>query len=180
MIYFVTSNPGKFAEAEEIFGDLVQKNIGYNEIQADSLEEVVAFGIKEVIRRMDRPVMIEDAGLFVEALKGFPGVYSAYVTRTIGNAAILRLMEGIADRSAAFRSVVGYSEPGMEPVTFKGELRGKIAFSPRGSGGFGYDPIFEVGERTVAEMSLAEKNMISHRAKSMKALKAWLDRRPKM
>lgn len=179
MINFVTSNHGKFVEAEQIFGDLVQKNIGYNEIQADSLEEVVAFGIAEVMRRLDGPIMIEDAGLFVDALKGFPGVYSAYVTRTIGNSGILRLMDGIEDRGASFRSVVGYAEPGMEPVTFKGELRGKISLSPRGSGGFGYDPIFEVGDRTVAEMSLADKNMISHRAKSMKALKAWIDRRPK-
>ncbi|MDD1736981.1 MAG: non-canonical purine NTP pyrophosphatase, partial [Methanothrix sp.] len=86
MIYFVTSNKGKHAEARAIFADLVQKDIGYTEIQADTLEEVAAYGIKEVVARLDGPVMIEDAGLFVEALQGFPGVYSAYVQRTIGNA----------------------------------------------------------------------------------------------
>jgi len=108
MIYFVTSNKGKQAEARAIFGDLVQKDIGYTEIQADTLDEVAAYGIKEVAARLDSPVMIEDAGLFVEALGGFPGVYSAYVQRTIGNAGILRLMEGEENRNAHFKSVVAY------------------------------------------------------------------------
>ena len=62
MIYFVTGNKGKHAEARAIFGDLVQKDIGYTEIQADTLEEVAAYGIKEVSFRLDGPVMIEDAG----------------------------------------------------------------------------------------------------------------------
>jgi XTP/dITP diphosphohydrolase len=94
MTYFVTSNKGKFAEAQGIFGDLEMRNIGYTEIQADSLEEVAAFGIREVVKKLDGPVLIEDAGLFVEALKGFPGVYSAYVQKTVGNRGILTLMAG--------------------------------------------------------------------------------------
>ena len=71
MISFVTSNKGKFAEARGIFGDLEQKNIGYTEIQADTLEEVAIFGMKEVSSRLQGPVMLEDAGLFVEALRVF-------------------------------------------------------------------------------------------------------------
>jgi XTP/dITP diphosphohydrolase len=177
MIYFVTSNKGKFVEAQAIFGDLVQKNIGYNELQVDTLEEVVDFGMKEVMTRLEGPVMIEDAGLFIDGLKGFPGVYSAYVQKTIGNAGILRLMGSTDDRRAAFKSVVGYAEPDMEPVVFKGELKGDIGFEPRGTGGFGYDPIFYVDGRSLAEMSLEEKNRISHRAGSMKALKQWMDNR---
>ena len=175
MIYFVTSNKGKFVEAQAIFGDLVQKNIGYNELQVDTLEEVVDFGMKEVMNRLNGSVMIEDAGMFIDCLKGFPGVYSAYAQKTIGNSGILRLMEGMDDRGAAFKSVVGYAEPGMEPVVFKGELKGDIGFEPRGTGGFGYDPIFYVNGKSLAEMSLEEKNEISHRAGSMKALKLWLD-----
>jgi XTP/dITP diphosphohydrolase len=178
MIYFVTSNKGKMTEAQAIFGNLVQKNIGYTEIQTDRLEEVVAFGMKEVVARLNGPVMIEDAGLFIDGLKGFPGVYSAYVFQTLGNEGILRLMDGIDERKAAFKSVVGYAEPGMEPVTFQGEMKGRIGFQPRGTGGFGYDPIFYVGEKSLGEMSLDEKNRISHRAKSMRALKGWLDSRP--
>ena len=175
MIYFVTSNKGKFVEAQAIFGDLVQKNIGYNELQVDTLEEVVDFGMEEVMARLKGSVMIEDAGMFIDCLKGFPGVYSAYVQKTIGNSGILRLMEGTDNRGAAFKSVVGYAEPGMEPVVFKGELKGDIGFEPRGTGGFGYDPIFYVNGKSLAEMSLEEKNRISHRAGSMKALKQWLE-----
>lgn len=174
MIYFVTSNKGKFVEAQAIFGDLVQKNIGYAEIQADTLEEVVAFGMKEVMTRLKGPVMIEDAGLFVDGLKGFPGVYSAYVQKTIGLEGILKLMDGLDNRQAAFSSVVGYAEPDLGPVVFKGELKGEIGFEPRGTGGFGYDPIFYVDGKSLSEMNLEEKNKISHRGGSMKALKKWL------
>lgn len=175
MIRFVTSNRGKFVEAQGIIGDLLQADVGYTEIQADTLEEVVLFGLRELSSRLDSPFIIEDAGLFIEALNGFPGVYSAYVQRTIGNAGVLKLMEGVGNRTAYFRSVVGYAAPGMEPVMFKGELRGVIGFEARGAGGFGYDPIFEVGGKTLAEMDLEEKNRISHRGRSMRALKRWLE-----
>jgi XTP/dITP diphosphohydrolase len=177
MIYFVTGNRGKFEEAQGILGDVEQRNVGYTEIQADTLEEVAAFGMREVREKLAGPVMIEDAGLFIETLQGFPGVYSAYVFDTIGNEGILRLLEGVEDRRAVFRSVLGYAEPGMEPMLFKGEFWGEIAHKPRGSGGFGYDPIFEVGEKTIAEMGLEEKNMISHRGASIRALKSWLSSR---
>lgn len=175
MIYFVTSNQGKFLEANAIFGDLIQKDIGYTEIQADTLEEVAEFGMKEVAAKLQGPVMLEDAGLFVEALSGFPGVYSAYVQKTIGNRGILRLMEGVEDRRAYFRSVVAYIEPGMELQMFRGEVHGKIGTEARGTKGFGYDPIFYINGISLGEMDLMEKNEISHRASSMKALKRWLD-----
>ena len=177
MIYFVTSNKGKYAEARAIFRDLVQKDIGYAEIQADTLEEVAAYGMKEVAARLPGPVMLEDAGLFVGALQGFPGVYSAYVQKTVGNAGILKLMQGVEDRRAYFKSVVAYAEPGMQPVMFSAEVHGQIGFEARGSRGFGYDPIFYVGDVSLAEMDLEQKNRISHRAGSMHALKNWLEGR---
>jgi len=173
MIYFVTSNKGKYAEAQAIFGDLVQRDIGYAEIQADTLEEVALYGMKEVASRLEGPVMLEDAGLFVQALHGFPGVYSAYVQKTIGNAGILRLMEGQENRSAYFKSVVAYTKPGIETVMFSGEVHGQIGFEARGNKGFGYDPIFYVDGISLAEMDLEMKNQISHRAESMRALKDW-------
>jgi len=140
MISFVTSNKGKFAEARGIFGDLEQKDIGYTEIQADTLEEVAIFGMKEVSSRLQGPVMLEDAGLFIEALHGFPGVYSAYVQKTIGNDGILRLMEGVVDRRAFFKSVVVYAEPGLEPQMFKGTVHARIGYEARGSLGFATIP----------------------------------------
>jgi XTP/dITP diphosphohydrolase len=177
MINFVTSNKGKFAEAQGIYGDLEQKDIGYTEIQADTLEEVAIFGIGEVMAKLRGPAMLEDAGLFIEALQGFPGVYSAYVQKTIGNGGILRLMEGVEDRRAFFKSVVVYAEPGLEPQMFTGIVRGQIGYEARGTLGFGYDPIFYVDNRSLGELELAEKNRISHRAASMRALKKWLDSR---
>lgn len=177
MINFITSNKGKFVEGRDIIGDMVQRNLGYAEIQADTLEEVAIYGMNEVMTRLKEPVMLEDAGLFIEALDGFPGVYSAYVQKTIGNGGILKLMDGIRDRRAFFKSVVLYAEPGMEPQMFSGIVRGQIGQEARGSSGFGYDPIFYVGEKSLAEMELAEKNGISHRAASICALKKWLDSR---
>jgi XTP/dITP diphosphohydrolase len=177
MINFVTSNKGKFAEADGIFGNLEMRNIGYTEIQADTLEEVAAFGIREVMERQKGPVMIEDAGLFINALNGFPGVYSAYVQKTVGNAGILKLMQGLENRDAFFKSVVAYAEPGTEPVMFAGEVHGQIGFEQRGEKGFGYDPIFYVDGKSLGDMELEEKNRISHRAASMQALKKWLDNR---
>ncbi|MCK9566413.1 MAG: XTP/dITP diphosphatase, partial [Methanothrix sp.] len=160
MIYFVTSNKGKYSEAQAILGEIVQRDIGYAEIQADTLEEVALYGMKEVAARLEGPVMLEDAGLFVEALQGFPGVYSAYVQKTIGNAGILRLMEGQENRLAYFKSSVAYAEPGLETVMFSGEVHGQIGFEPRGKKGFGYDPIFYVGDESMAEMDLEKKNQI--------------------
>ncbi|MDD4447767.1 MAG: XTP/dITP diphosphatase, partial [Methanothrix sp.] len=169
MIYFVTSNKGKFAEARAILEDIVQRDIGYVEIQADTLEEVALYGMEEVASRLVGPVMLEDAGLFVEALQGFPGVYSAYVQKTIGNAGILRLMGSLENRSAYFKSVVAYAEPGIKTVIFSGEVHGQIGFEARGNEGFGYDPIFYVDGMSLAEMDLEKKNQISHRAESMRA-----------
>jgi len=177
MIYFVTSNKGKLVEAQGIFDDIIQRNIGYTEIQADKLEDVIVFGMKEIVAKLQGPVMIEDAGLFVEALKGFPGVYSAYVQKTIGNEGILKLMKDVEDRRAYFRSVVGYIEPGIGPVMFSGEIHGSIGFEQRGSKGFGYDPIFYINGKSLSEMDIEEKNKISHRGESMRALKQWLDSR---
>jgi XTP/dITP diphosphohydrolase len=177
MIHFVTSNKGKYSEAQAIFGDLVQRDIGYAEIQADTLEEVALYGMLEVATRLQGPVMLEDAGLFVEALRGFPGVYSAYVQKTIGNGGILRLMEAQENRNAYFKSVVAYAEPGNETVIFSGEVHGQIGSEARGKKGFGYDPIFYVGDVSLGEMDLEKKNQISHRAGSMRALKKWLESR---
>ena len=177
MISFITSNKGKYVEARAIFDDLIQRNLGYTEIQADTLEEVAIYGMNEIMARLEGPAMLEDAGLFIQALSGFPGVYSAYVQKTIGNEGILRLMDGIPDRRAFFKSVVFYAEPGLEPQMFQGIVEGQIGYEARGSSGFGYEPIFYVGDKSLAEMELAEKNRISHRAASMRALKEWLDSR---
>ncbi len=175
-IFFVTRNKGKQAEAKEklstIGFDVVQHNIGYPEIQADTLDEVALFGVEDIQKRFDQPFFLEDAGLFVDYLKGFPGVYSAYVFRTIGCKGILKLLDGEKNRKAFFKSVIAYKEPGKKPVFFVGECHGDIFTKELGSHGFGFDPIFiPSGEtRTFAQMEIKEKNILSHRGRSLDKL----------
>jgi len=175
-IYFVTSNKGKLVEAQKKFSEIgievVQKNIGYPEIQADSLEDVAIFGVEHVLNRLNQPFILEDTGLFIDALAGFPGVYSAYVYQTIGLDGVLKLMNDITDRKAVFRSVFAYGAPGCKPQLFVGECKGVISTVKRGSNGFGYDPIFipQNSSKTFAEMDISDKNSFSHRGKSLEKL----------
>ncbi|CAB50597.1 XTP/dITP diphosphatase [Pyrococcus abyssi] len=177
-LFFITSNPGKVREAAKFFEPLkievIQLKREYPEIQADSLEEVVKFGIEWLKKEIDSPFFIEDSGLFIESLNGFPGVYSSYVYKTIGLDGILKLMEGIEDRKAYFKSVIGYYDGDVH--IFSGVTWGRIANEKRGEGGFGYDPIFipEGSEKTFAEMTTEEKNSLSHRGKALKAFFDWL------
>ncbi len=179
-IYFITGNKGKFSEVKEklknINVEVIQKNLGYPELQGDSLEEVVKYGVKYLAKKVDYPFIIEDAGLFIDELKGFPGVYSKYVYFTIGCKGILKLLEGNNKRTSVFRSVYGFFEINTKPHFFTGECYGTIANNERGKGGFGYDPIFiPNGEiRTYAEMSIIEKNSFSHRGKALDKLIEYL------
>ena len=137
----------------------------YPEIQADSLEETIAPGLRWLMERHHRPMMIDDSGLFVDALKGFPGVYSSYVFRTVGCEGVLRLMTGVKDRSARFECCIGFMSPGKEPEMVKAAARGTISHEKVGTGGFGYDPIFvpEGHDKTYAQLEIPEKNRMSHR-----------------
>ena len=119
------------------------------------------------------PCIADDTGLEVDALKGAPGVFSA---RYAGEgrdpqaniAKLLKDMEGVVDRTAWFRTVLALVGPTGEH-TFEGEIKGTITTTPRGSGGFGYDPIFlpEMSDLTFAELDLRRKNAISHRSRAV-------------
>ena len=141
----------------------------YPEVQAETLEETIVPGLEWLMQRYQRPMFIDDSGLFVDALKGFPGVYSSYVFKTVGCEGILRLMNGIEDRRARFECCIGYMAPGGEPFIAKGVARGSISEAAAGTGGFGYDPIFvpEGHARTYAQIDVAEKNTMSHRGRAV-------------
>jgi len=165
---FVTSNQHKFGEAEGIlaaYGISVEMVLlELREIQADTLEEIAAEKAREACRRIDGPAIVEDTGLFISELLGFPGPYSAYASRTVGNVGILRLLEGAADRGATFQSVFAYCCPGGAPECFAAAVVGTIATACRGIG-WGYDPIFiaeGASGRTYGELG-EEKNQLSHR-----------------
>lgn len=183
-LIFVTTNLHKFEEASEIAArhgiKLEHRDTPYIEIQADELEDVIRPGVQQACALLKAPCFTEDAGLFVRALQGFPGLYSNFVFRTLGNKGILKLMAGESDRRAEFRSAVGYCEPGQKPEVFIGKVEGTITFEAKGTRGFGFDPIFSPREgdgRTFAEMSMGEKNSFSHRARAIEAFFNWLKQR---
>ena len=91
---------------------------------------------------MKKTVFVEDSGLFIEALKGFPGTCSKYVHQRIGLQGLLTLLEKEENRTAYYRSAVAYCEQGKDPISFLGEEKGTIAKEPKGSHGFGHDPLF--------------------------------------
>lgn len=181
-LIFVTSNPFKFEEVREIAErhgvEIVQRSVPYVEIQADELEDVVKPGVQQACRLLGAPCFIEDAGLFVDALNGFPGPYSKFVFLTIGNQGLLKLMESKTDRRAEFRSAVGYCAPKEKPMVFAGRVRGTLALKARGTHGFGFDPIFlaENAEKTFAEMETSEKNKFSHRGQAIEKFFEWYTR----
>lgn len=179
-IIFVTGNAHKVAEASDILSKagiaVEQDNCGYPELQDDDLEKIAKFGAKWAASELNSEVMVDDSGLFIDALGGFPGPYSAYVFDTLGNEKILKLMENEMNRKATFKCVIGYCRPGNEPVAISGEVAGKISEDIRGSAGFGYDPIFEVNGETFGEMPGENKNMLSHRYRALVKFAQWLER----
>lgn len=154
---------------------LVHADRTYPEVQADRLEKVVRFAATVLDDQVRGDYLIDDSGLSVDALGGFPGVYSSYVYKRLGCKGLLKLMDGVTARGATFETVFLLRQVGAHEV-FHGEARGTIADRERGAGGFGFDPIFvpDGATKTYAEMSLAEKNAVSHRGRAVAALLAHL------
>ncbi|RZN37251.1 MAG: XTP/dITP diphosphatase [Methanophagales archaeon ANME-1-THS] len=184
-LLFITTNQHKVKEIQELAESesrnltIVHRNYEYPELQLDELEEVARASAKYLQKKgvIQRPFLIEDSGLFIHALHGFPGPFSAYVFKRIGNEGILKLMAGkqADERRALFKTAVAFCEPDRaEPVIFVGTVEGSIADEARGSGGFGFDPIFEFGGKTFAELSTEEKNKVSHRSRAFRKLLAFL------
>ncbi|HDN05922.1 XTP/dITP diphosphatase [Candidatus Bathyarchaeota archaeon] len=182
-IFFATNNINKFNEARVLLADygisVGMLRVKSLEIQSESLEEIAKTSVTEAFKRCHLPLIVEDAGLFIKALNGFPGPYASYVYKTIGNKGVLKLMENVEDREAKFQSAIAYYAEGLKsPICFKGEAVGevtKVERKGKGKSGFGFDPIFKpVGsDKTFAEMTTAEKNRYSHRAKALRKFAEW-------
>ncbi|MFQ3320162.1 MAG: XTP/dITP diphosphohydrolase [Natronomonas sp.] len=130
MLRYVTTNEGKVREAEEYLGDEVKAiDYDYPEIQADSLEAVAAYGARKAYDYAGGPVIVDDAGLYIEGFNGFPGPYSAYVEDTLGIERVGRLARREEEIRAQFRCVIAYCdgdpfEASPDPVD-TGERRGQ-------------------------------------------------------
>lgn len=130
---------------------------------------------KWCFKKLKKPLIVEDSGLFIEKLDGFPGPFSSYVFEKIGNDGIIRLLENAENRKARFVSVVSFAKEG-ETKSFKGITEGIITKKERGNQGFGYDPIFvpKNTEKSFGEMNIKEKNKFSHRKKAFIKLSGYL------
>ena len=184
VVFFATGNINKFNEARSILGQygiaVGMLRLKGDEIQSDSLKEIAETSVKNAYQRCLLPIFVEDAGLFIDALSGFPGPYAAYVYKTIHNSGILKLMENFVDRQAKFQSVIAYcdDQTPCQPICFDGEVKGEITLSERkeqGKSGFGFDPIFqpEGSAQTFAEMAITKKNGYSHRAMAIRKFAQW-------
>ena len=188
---FLTGNPGKLSEAEELLGPLgihVQSfQIGGEipdviEPQSESLTTVALAKIAQGVEllatenRLQEMLLVEDTGLFIDALPDFPGVYSSHVLKSLGCQGILKLLD--ENRDARFMTTAALWTGGAVEV-FVGTCEGKITTEMRGEGGFGYDPIFVPNDteddRTFAEMTADEKSVISHRGRALHALYQYIE-----
>lgn len=187
-LIFATGNAGKMKEIREILGRpgltiLSQKEAG---ITSDAEENGTTFEANALIKaravaaQTDALVLADDSGLEIDYLNGEPGVYSARymgedTSYEIKNQKILDLLAGVPEekRTARFVCVIAAVLPDGREFTTKGTIEGIIGYESRGEGGFGYDPIFFVPEfgRSTAELTMEQKNEISHRGKALRAMK---------
>jgi len=185
MRYILASNNrGKLREIKAILSDLDAEIVTQSEaglyLEAEetgvTFEENALIKARAACEALSEPAIADDSGLVVTALNGEPGVYSARyggescVSDGDRTALLLKKLEDSADRSARFVSCIACVFPNGDVITARGECEGTISEAPRGAGGFGYDPVFELPGtgRTMAELSEEEKNAVSHRGKALK------------
>jgi XTP/dITP diphosphohydrolase len=194
-IVIASKNLGKIAEFKRILGEVgisIITDIEFPDVEesGSTFEENALLKAHAISRHTKLPALADDSGLAVDALNGAPGIFSARWSGVHGDdgANIKRLLEDLngivlENRGAKFIAVLALVRPDGEELLVRGELRGKIRNQPIGVNGFGYDPIFEPenSDRTLGEMSAAEKDAISHRSKALTELtpriRAFLSRR---
>ncbi len=187
-LIFATGNEGKMREIREILSDLGVEILSLKDagIHADivedgkSFEENAVIKAKAVCELTQEVVLADDSGLEIDYLNGEPGIYSARymgedTSYRIKNQNLIDRLEGVPDekRTARFVCVIAAAYPDGTVKTARGAMEGIIGYEERGENGFGYDPIFFLPEYgcTSAELSMEEKNKISHRGKALRAIK---------
>jgi XTP/dITP diphosphohydrolase len=145
------------------------------EIQSANLGEVAKFAAEDAAKRHNHKVLVEDSGLFVKALNGFPGPFSSYIHATIGVAGLLRLMSRQTRREAYFQASLALASPRDSTQEFSGRVQGTISPKSAGKQGFGFDPIFipKGVRKTFAQGGTEFKDKYSHRAIAFRKLALW-------
>jgi len=172
----VSSNADKAREVAEFFGNSLEVNhvpLDIPELRSDDVNEIARQKAGYAFNCLLTPLIVDDTTFSIDCLGGFPGPYAAYVLHTIGNAGILKIMKGEEDRNAHFTTSIAFADKEGIRV-FSGTIHGRIVTTSRGTGGFGYDSIFEINGRTLAELPIEEKSRISHRALALSAFRDWV------
>ena len=181
-VWFMTENQDKFREARSILDtqgiQIRQLKRAKVEIQDSSLEKIARHAIKTASVNHLGLLLVEDSGLFIDALRGFPGPFSSYVYKTIGLNGILGLMHGQRKRNAYFQTSIAVASAKVPPRVFTGTVRGSVSREIRGTAGFGYDPIFipEGFRETFGQTKAEFKNKTSHRARAFLKFANWYNR----
>lgn len=188
-IILASRNEGKIDEMRALLSDLPVEWISALDIEsappvsedAESLQQNAATKARALYEHTRLASLADDTGLEVQALGGRPGVRSArYAGELADDAAnrklLLRELEGVSNRQARFRTVIAFVDPDGHTHFFEGICGGTITLEERGTGGFGYDPIFipDNLEHTFAELSAEEKNAVSHRGRALSEFAAYL------
>ena len=175
-LFFVSSNNHKFTEAQRILSNLGLEislfKTTLEEIQSNSLSEIAKRKALDAYSKVQKPVIIEDDGLFIDSLDGFPGPYSSYAYDTIGNKGIMNLLEKIESRNAKFVAIIAYCNGVDDVQLFESSIPGKISLSIE-EGGWGYDPIFIPDGESKTYANVSDKDKFSHRSASLKKFSDW-------
>ena len=175
-LFFASSNEHKFQEAERILANLgMQINLfktTLEEIQSNNLNDIAEKKAINAYDLIQKPVIIEDDGLFINTLNGFPGPYSSYVYDTIGNKGIMSLLENSEIRDAKFVSIIAYCDNNYDVKLFESSIPGKIS-SIIEKGGWGYDPIFIPDGESKTYANVSDKDKFSHRSAALTKFSNW-------
>ena len=187
-IIFATGNQGKLEEIRVILGEPDLEIISMKEagIEADieetgtTFEENAVIKATTIAKKTDEIVMADDSGLEIDYLNREPGVYSARYAGedtpySVKNQMLLDRLKGVEKekRTARFVCVIAAALPDGSVITTRGTIEGYIGYEPAGENGFGYDPIFYVPEYecSTAQLTMEQKNELSHRGKALRAMK---------
>jgi non-canonical purine NTP pyrophosphatase (RdgB/HAM1 family) len=174
-IALITGNAGKAAEYAAMLGiEVTPAKADLTEVQSLDVAIVAARKATDAYAQLGEPVLVDDTGLTIHAWNGLPGALVAWFLDTIGPQGILDMAAGLTDRRATVTTALGYADTTGAQV-FTGTVNGTLATEPRGTSGFGYDPIFipdnDSSHRTYAQMTSEEKNTISHRRRAVVAMR---------
>lgn len=179
---FITTNKHKFLEIAEILKqydiEVEHLDMDYEEAKEDEMAAVCKKASKLLADKLNKPLIVEDTGLFFKAYKNFPGPHPKFVINSLGFEGIFRLLKD-QDHSAYFKTVIGYCEPGQEPIIFEGEMNGKILdkiIKPDVED-MPYNHIFmpEGTDKAVIDLTLSEKVAINQRGAAARALGEFLN-----